>query len=250
MSRGRRYDETFFAYTDEQALRSARALLPVVAQALAPRSVLDVGCGRGGWLAVWKELGATDVVGVDGDYVDRNALQIAQGEHRAADLAAPLALGRRFDLVQSLEVAEHLPASAAGTFVDSLCAHGDLILFSAAPPGQGGTGHVNEQPYDYWRRQFAARGYACFDWVRPQVCARTEIEPWYRFNTLLYVSGAARSELPPALLRTRIPEASPVPDLAPRWFRARRELVRRLPNPVVEWLSRIRMWTRAKAVTR
>jgi hypothetical protein len=70
-------------------------------------------------------------------------------KHFAAfDLSRPFRLGRRFDLVQSLEVAEHIPPAQTEIFVDNLAAHGDVILFSAAVPGQGGEFHVNEQPYD------------------------------------------------------------------------------------------------------
>jgi 2-polyprenyl-3-methyl-5-hydroxy-6-metoxy-1,4-benzoquinol methylase len=63
----------------------------------------------------------------------------------AQSLDSPLDLGRAFDLVISLEVAEHLPESAADAFIDSLVRHGDVILFSAAIPFQGGHRHINEQ---------------------------------------------------------------------------------------------------------
>ena len=63
-----------------------------------------------------------------------------------SNLANPVDLGRKFDLVQSLEVGEHLPKSAADTFVETLVKHGDVVLFSAASVGQGGHDHINEQP--------------------------------------------------------------------------------------------------------
>ena len=91
------------------------------------------------------------MTGVDGPYVDRCKLLIDAGDFHAADLAAPIDLGRQFDLVQSLEVAEHLPAAKAEQFVETLTAHGSRILFSAAVPGQGGENHINEQLPDYWR---------------------------------------------------------------------------------------------------
>jgi 2-polyprenyl-3-methyl-5-hydroxy-6-metoxy-1,4-benzoquinol methylase len=65
-------------------------------------------------------------------------------------LIQPLDLEKEFDLVVSLEVAEHLPASAADQFVNTLVKHGKKILFSAAIPGQGGQDHLNEQWPDYW----------------------------------------------------------------------------------------------------
>src|SRR5256885_15969550 len=108
---------------------------------------------------------------------------------RAADLANPIDLGRRFDLVQSLEVAEHLPAVKAESFVDTLIAHGSLVLFSAALPGQGGENHVNEQPLDYWRDIFRSRGYLPVDYLRPLITGDPAIQSWYRYNILLYVEA-------------------------------------------------------------
>lgn len=235
------YDDEFYAYTDVQAERSARGLLPVVQRLVGPRSVLDIGCGRGGWLRIWSELGAEDIAGVDGDYVDRGRLQIAGDEFRAADLSQSLELGRSFDLVQSLEVAEHVPEAHATTFVGNLTHHGDVVLFSAAPPGQGGTGHVNEQPYEFWRDRFEARGYGLFDAVRAAVAGDRSIEAWYRFNTFLFVNEERAPRLAADLTAHRIAPGAPIPDVAPLPFRVRKQVVRRLPQRVVDGLSRQRM---------
>ena len=153
------YDEQFYRYISENAARSARGLLPVLLEVLPLEieSVLDVGCGAGAWLQVWKTLGAR-VLGLDGDYVQPGQLLVEAGEFQAQDLSRDFDLGRRFTLAQSLEVAEHLPEASAAGFVASLCRHADLVLFSAAPPGQGGENHINERPYAYWRDLFQAQG--------------------------------------------------------------------------------------------
>jgi len=57
-------------------------------------------------------------------------------------------------------VAEHIHPDFADTLVDSLTCHGRLVLVSAARPGQGGCGHLNEQMPEYWVEKFAARGFA------------------------------------------------------------------------------------------
>ena len=95
-------------------------------------------------------------------------------------------LGRTFDLVQTLEVAEHLDEASADTFVDSLARHGDTILFSAAIPGQGGTHHVNEQWPSYWAEKFARAGYTAYDVIRPRIWADPQVQVWYRQNMLLF----------------------------------------------------------------
>jgi len=102
-------------------------------------------------------------------------------------LRVPIDLGRHFDLVVSLEVAEHIPHASADTFVDSLVRHGDIVLFSAAIPGQGGTFHVNEQWPEYWGKRFKARGYVGIDCVRPLVWEDPSVDYWYAQNVFLFV---------------------------------------------------------------
>lgn len=71
--------------------------------------------------------------------------------------------------------------------VVNLIVHAPMVLFSAAPPGQGGEHHVNERTYEFWRGLFARHGYACFDFLRPRLHSASGIEPWYRYNLLLFV---------------------------------------------------------------
>merc|ERR1719413_15496 len=58
------------------------------------------------------------------------------------------------DLVYSFEVAEHIPAKFHDRLVSILAnATGKWLVFSAARPGQGGTGHIAEalRTKDEWR---------------------------------------------------------------------------------------------------
>ena len=149
------------------------------------KSVVDVGCGLGTWLAVFREQGATATLGIDGEWIDRNHLEIPSESFMAFDLTQPLRLDRRFDLVVSLEVAEHLPPEAAETFVDSLTRLGSTILFSAAIPSQGGTHHVNEQWPEYWAHLFEKRGFRVVDAIRRRVWENGAVATWYAQNALL-----------------------------------------------------------------
>jgi SAM-dependent methyltransferase len=234
------YGGTFFDYVDSTSGRSARALLARLDLGYQPRSVLDVGCGRGVWLAEWKARGASSVVGLDGDYVEPSTLKIASDEFRATDLARRFDLAARFDLVECLEVAEHLPASSAEGLVESIVRHGDVVLFSAAPPGQGGEHHVNERPLGYWTALFEARGYAAFDCVRPAVRGVTEVEPWYRYNTILLANEAGVRRLGDVARGTRLASGAEPPEVAPWSWQLRRGILRRLPRAVVEALARLR----------
>lgn len=232
------YDPAFFAYTTASNDHSAQRIAQWFSQWLQPRSVADFGCAHGAWLHAWQQAGAAEVQGVDGDYVDRQALRIAEASFKAADLAQPIDLGRKYALVQSVEVAEHLPASAARTFVQTLCRHGDLVLFSAAPPGQGGEHHVNEQPYGYWRDLFAAQGYACYDCVRPVVAGDARVQPWYRYNVFLYANAAA--QLPAEVAQSRVPDGAAIADISPPAYKLRKTLVRLLPPKLADVAARLK----------
>ena len=204
------YTDDFFRLQREQAGRAADVVVPLVIELTRPQSVVDVGCGTGTWLAAFAERGVPDVYGIDGDYVDRGALEIPRERFLAHDLGTPLELARRFDLVVSLEVAEHLPPERAAPFVESLTRLGPIVLFSAAIPGQGGTNHVNEQWPAYWAELFRAHGYLHVDCLRLRLWNDDAVAPWYAQNTLLY---AASDELArhDALARLHDPrEAAPL----------------------------------------
>ena len=228
------YSGDFYAYIDAGSRRSARAVAGLLLPEFAIASLLDVGAGHGAWAAEWLAAGVSEVLAVDGDYVRADQLAVPAKNFRAHDLATPLDLGRRFDLVQTLEVAEHLPHNQADLLVDNLVRHGDVILFSAAVPHQGGEHHVNEQPPEYWRKKFLARGYQVFDFVRPRLAGRSEVMPWYRFNSYIYANAAGEERLSKAVLATRVPEGQPLEIGGDMAWALRRAAVRLIPPALVK----------------
>jgi SAM-dependent methyltransferase len=234
------YDAGYFDYIVEGSRRSAKVTIDLAYEMLQPASVLDVGCGRGIWLTEWMRKGVSDVYGIDGSYLDDSTLEIPRDRFIAQDLSQAFWVGRPFDLVESLEVAEHLPEYAAESFIESLTRHSDVIMFSAAVPGQGGEYHVNEQPLEYWRGKFARRGYAAYDPFRPLLRNTFEVEPWYRYNLLLYASPAGEAKLTKKARSTRLAEGTPIPEIAPPSWRFRNLILRQLPRPAIEALARIK----------
>lgn len=171
----------------ERAQESARVIVPLVTRYVEPQSVVDVGCGIGAWLSVFSEQGITEVQGIDHNWVDRTRLLIPQGRFMSKDLERPFTLDRQYDLAVSLETAEHLNASAADGFVESLTKLAPVVLFSAAIPYQAGVHHVNEQWPEYWEIKFKKYGFVPVDCIRRRVWRDSRVSFWYKQNVLIYV---------------------------------------------------------------
>ena len=181
------YDKTFY---EEQSLGSrcsAKKIVPWLLKLFPVRSAADLGCGLGTWLAEFRACGVDDIAGYDGDYVPREYLQIPAENFHPADLGAEIAVGRRFDLAMSLEAAEHLVPEKAERFVQTLTSLADIVLFSAAFPYQGGTGHLNENYPEYWALFFRKFGYIPLDLLREEFWNDGSICPWYRQNALIFI---------------------------------------------------------------
>lgn len=148
------YDGGGFAATDHTAV----VMVPYLLQRFAPKSVLDLGCGMGNYLKLFAKAGCR-VVGLEGSAsglkrVPESVLAIQY------DLRKPLVINQTFDLVMSVEVAEHLPKKYSRTLVGSLCRHSKgLVLFTAAPPGTPGDDHINCQAREFWDGLFLERGF-------------------------------------------------------------------------------------------
>lgn len=169
---------------------SARAILPPLLRLVDARSLVEVGCGNAHWSKVARDCGVADYVVVDGPWNERSHLLVEADRFVEADLATPLALGRRFDMALCLEVAEHVAEASADTVVKSLCDASDVVVFGAAIPLQGGYGHINEQWPSWWRDRFARHGYRAFDLVRPSCWNDDTVHYWYRQNLFVYVNEA------------------------------------------------------------
>ncbi len=179
------YSEAWQAGRHRHSVQAMRCLESVLG-VLQPSSLLDLGSGTGQLVRRAQTMGV-NAVGLD---ISETA---TDGPLRHADLTQPVDLGQTFGAVLCWEVAEHLPAEAADTLCETLARHvaeDGVLVFTAATPGQGGKGHVNEQPLDYWRAKLAALGLTydrgissrlAKDFTR--VAAKT---PWYGANVQVF----------------------------------------------------------------
>lgn len=153
-------ENSIFILEEEMSMCSIfpKEILDLTLELFRPRSILDVGCGTGISLDYFASRGI-EVRGLEG-----SELAISKARHAdritLQDLHAPAHLGEQFDLVWCFEVAEHIHPAYVSQFLETLTNHGDRILLSAARPGQGGLGHLNEQLPEYWIEKMAAGGFA------------------------------------------------------------------------------------------
>lgn len=220
---------------------SANAIIPHVLQLISVKSVIDIGCGPGEWLSIFRQRGITDVVGYDGEWVDKATLHFPKELFVTADLKKPIKVDREFDLAVSLEVAEHLPESVAQQFVSSIAATAPAVLFSAAIPLQGGAYHVNEQWPVYWAKLFSKHGFIAVDCIRDKIWNNNAVGWWYCQNCVLFVRPELLEKYP-LLKEEYIRKKGDVMSLIhPRLFtyytQRHNKLVSLIPGPV-KWFYR------------
>ncbi len=183
------YNKKFYLENAKSSYSSAKEIVPLIVQLFKPISVVDVGCSSGKWLKCFQDIGIDDYLGIDN--VNKNQgieLSISKTKFLQHDLKKRINIKRKFDLVLSLEVAEHLPASKADIYIDSLVNLGSIIIFSAAIPYQTGTHHINERWPSYWAKLFSERNFTPFDYFREKIWSNEKIEWWYSQNLLVFVN--------------------------------------------------------------
>ena len=254
MKQSQLYNLKFYSKQAIGSYRSACEIVKLVKEAINPRSVVDVGCGIGTWLKVWSECGMEDIFGIDGDYIRSDQLLIPPDRFMSMNLSAPTALAKKFDFVQSLEVAEHLPEASAESFVSFLCSLGSIVLFGAAIPYQGGTSHINEQWPEYWAELFGRKGYVAIDALRERVWNNPSVEWWYCQNTVIFVQAEHLKTLEGLRECPVVPPQGSLSKVHPRLWLARNErdnhletVLLMLPKSIREFHMRAFRWLRRTA---
>ena len=193
--------------------RAADRVLTDIRRWFEFKSVVDFGCSVGVWLDVARRLGATKTLGIDGPWISRLDLVNQQIDLLNIDLESRVSLDDTFDMAISLEVAEHLSAARARSFVEDVCKSSTVVLFGAAIPFQGGNLHVNEQFASYWAWFFKEHGYDYIDAIRPTIWTDADLPFWYRQNTILYVHESQYEKISEAVATAREPNGHGYLDL-------------------------------------
>ncbi len=153
------YDDAFFKQRNNPSdIKMFKGMFLLFNSVFEPASVVELGCATGLLLLNFKEKGV-DVQGYD---VGEAALKYAKDQSivEVHDCTQPIPFKKLYDLAICLEVAEHVPTHCSEGLVDNLArATSKAVIFSAAPVGQGGVGHINEQPWPFWMELWEARGW-------------------------------------------------------------------------------------------
>lgn len=132
-------------------------ILDIIITEFKPKTVLDLGCGTGKSLDYFLSKNIS-VTGMEG-----SSLAIKQSIHpeliQKFNLNNELNLNQKFDLIWSFEFIEHIHPNYLNNLIRTFSNHSNLVIISAARPGQGGEGHFNEQDDEYWIDQFKKYNY-------------------------------------------------------------------------------------------
>lgn len=197
------YNPLLFIWYHRRAVADAPGVMRALGQefSLAQRYV-DVGAGSGAFAAEAQRQGR-EVVTCEHSWLGRLMARAQDLVSVRFELAMdpPAQLGSGFHLAYCFEVAEHLEPMAGEILVRFLSGAAPFVVFTAAPPGQGGTGHLNEQPPAYWIERFRS----CGMYFSPDRSARLAkrfnaegvLSPWLSANVMVFeTAGPMRAHGP------------------------------------------------------
>lgn len=154
------YDADWFRIKAREHKEWYAGFAKAIYECFMPKSVADAGCGTGAILTSMHERGVT-IRGWDGS---ANCLTVLPEQIKPFVTVHDFQDGypeveQKYDLAMCMEVAEHIPNECSEGLVKFLTELSDTIYFTAAPPGQGGRHHINEQPYEFWVNFFTKYNY-------------------------------------------------------------------------------------------
>jgi SAM-dependent methyltransferase len=193
------YNDRFYDSVDPLARPLYQRMVEALVRLRSPRSVVDVGCGTGVMLGKFADQ-SVSVRGIEGSQAAIRRSRLgdrivrANLEHGVPDVG-------RFDLCLCIEVAEHLSSRSAARLVEGLTRLSDVVVFTAAPPGQRGTAHLNPQPKSYWRALFAGCGFSESSLERELLEAIADVpQPEYIHANLMVFERAFELDRAPHVL--------------------------------------------------
>lgn len=182
------YNQSFFCKNLEWNIPIAESVASILIGYFHPHSVVDVGCGNAEFLAQFQKKGI-EIKGYEGSPHALKKSMVQKQYVEQFDLRRKIAVEKKYDLALCLEVAEHIEKRFSAQLVDNVTSLSDVVVFTAAPPGQGGHFHINEQPKEYWIKLFSSKGFALDEPLSLQIrfdFKKKDIVRWYAENIIVF----------------------------------------------------------------
>lgn len=122
------------------------------------KSAIDFGCGLGvdTHMMITKGL---NVLGFDGSKEIIPSLLFHPSQYRHVDLRTNIKIKGGVDMIWCREVAEHLHFKFSDILVRNIVRNCSVTYFTAAQPGEIGSGHINCQFPEFWIALFKRYGW-------------------------------------------------------------------------------------------
>jgi len=156
------YNDDFFAWHLKYARDYSIKTMDWYIDIFKPASVIDFGCGIASYLESAWHKGITKLKGYDiaANMAAKYIPEQVKPSVERVDCTFPIKT-KKYDCVISFETAEHIEPIRTNTFIQNIVnavSKTGFILFTAAPPDQDGTGHINCHDKDQWIIWFVATG--------------------------------------------------------------------------------------------
>lgn len=195
------YDTDFYLRRHTKVYSYALKILSNLFEVVpVPMRTLDFGSATGAWSEAGKTLGVATATCVDGPWVPEDLKSSSINRFITHNLEVNFqaeSFGLNYDreaLAMCIEVLEHLSPSAGEALISVMCSLVDVVIFSAAYPGQGGVGHVNEQHVDHWANIFKRHKFNSYDVIRPRIWDDGKMPIFYRQNMVIFVRSNSHFE--------------------------------------------------------
>ena len=141
---------------DEHWLGFFGGIADAIVSRIQPTSVLDAGCAMGFLVEALRDRGV-EAYGVD---ISEYAIAAVREDIRPHCWVGSITeeLPRRYDLIVTIEVLEHLDETSGRDALANLARHSDDILFSSSPDDLEEATHANVRPTEYWAQRFLEQG--------------------------------------------------------------------------------------------
>ena len=170
----------------------------LIAAHFKPSSAIDYGCGCGFLLERLWGHGIKNILGVEGsaeveDFWNNELPKELTRNLIVRDILS-ISCVAVYDIVICMEVAEHIDEKQADKLVSTVSMSSDKwVWWTAAQPGQGGTGHINCQSVCYWVEKFKKFGFEA-DWEKTYEIKQAMLQnhaiclgyPWFKSNLCIF----------------------------------------------------------------